>query len=127
MKKGKNLEKVFVKILKNKGQALVEFAMILPILIMILFIVIDFASIFYNKNHLEGVLNDVVVMVENGISNTKITEKIDNKNITYEISRTNDGFVTIKLEQKINFITPFSNLFFKEDYKINTKRVIIYE
>ena len=127
MKKEKNLGKVFVKILKNKGQALVEFAMILPILIMILFVVIDFASIFYNKNHLEGVLNDVVLMVENDVSKATIEEKIDNKNITYEISRTNDGFVTIKLEQKINFITPFSNLFFKEDYKINTKRVIIYE
>lgn len=120
-------EKVIVKILKkNNGQALVEFVILLPIIVFILFIVIDFASVYYKKNHLEGILDDVVVMVENDIPKEKILEKIDDKTIDYTI--TVDGnLATINLEQMIEFNTPFSNTIFDEGFKINTKRVILYE
>lgn len=122
----KNLEKGTAKILKNKGQALVEFVLLLPILILVLFIIIDFANIFYNKNHLEGILNDVVTMVENNYSKKEIEKVIANKNIIYIIS-IEDNYATIKLEEKINFITPFSNKIFNDNYKITTQRVILYE
>ena len=116
-----------MKILKkNNGQALVEFVILLPIIVFILFIVIDFASVYYKKNHLEGILDDVVVMVENDIPKEKILEKIDDKTIDYTI--TVDGnLATINLEQMIEFNTPFSNTIFDEGFKINTKRVILYE
>ena len=46
IKKVLKLEKVIALRKNNKGQALVEFVIILPIIIMILFIVIDFAFVF---------------------------------------------------------------------------------
>ena len=108
----------------NSAQALVEFVLLLPIIIMILLVVIDFASIFYNRNHLEGVLNDVVAAYSSDITKSELTKIIDNPHITYTISK--DGDLTIiKLEQSINLITPFSNVFFKDPYIITTKRTIL--
>lgn len=109
----------------NKAQALVEFVLLLPVIIMVLFIVIDFASVFYKKNHLEGILDDVVVMVENGFTKEEIVKSIDDPSINYTI-KIGEKTATITLEQKIDFITPFSGSVFKNNFKINTKRVILY-
>ncbi len=115
-----------MKIKNNKGQALIEFVLLLPVIVFILFIVIDFASVFYKKNHLEGVLDDVVAMVENNKSNEEIINTIDDSSINYKISI--DGNVaTIELEQNIDFNTPFSDTIFKDGFIINTKRVVLYE
>ena len=51
-----------------------EFVILLPIIIMILFIVIDFAFIFYNKNSLEGVMEEVSLYQQNGKSYDEIKE-----------------------------------------------------
>ena len=40
--------------MNRKGQALVEFVLILPIFIMILFSIVDFGMIFNKKNELEN-------------------------------------------------------------------------
>ena len=74
---------VLIQMRRNsKGQALVEFVIILPIILMILFIIIDFSNIFYQKNHLESTLNDVVEYKENGKSNSYIKDKINDSSIS---------------------------------------------
>ncbi|MDD5979950.1 MAG: TadE/TadG family type IV pilus assembly protein [bacterium] len=126
MKKGKKLVKDTAKILNKKGQALVEFVILLPIIFIIIFAIIDVSLVFYNKNHLEGVLDDVVTMTSNGKSEEEIKTAIDNKDITYTIVA--DGtYATISLKQKIYFTTPISYSFFKDGLEIETKRVILYE
>ena len=45
--------------MNKKGQALVEFVLILPVLIFILLLVIDMGRLMIMKNHLETVLNQV--------------------------------------------------------------------
>ena len=45
--------------MNRKGQALVEFVLVLPILIFILLLVIDMGRLMIMKNHLETVLNSV--------------------------------------------------------------------
>ena len=126
MKKGKKLVKDTAKILNKKGQALVEFVILLPIIFIIIFAIIDVSLVFYNKNHLEGVLDDVVTMTSNGKSEEEIKNAIDNKDITHTIVA--DGtYATISLKQKIYFTTPISYSFFKDGLEIETKRVILYE
>jgi len=126
MKKVKKLVKDTVKISNKKGQALVEFVILLPVIFLIAFTIFDVSSIFYNKNRLEGILNDVVVMVENKKTNEEIINVIDNKDITYNVSY--DGiYATISLKQKVNFTTPITYSLFKNGFKIETKRVILYE
>lgn len=45
--------------MNKKGQALVEFVLILPILIFILLAFIDIARLMVMKNHLESVLGEI--------------------------------------------------------------------
>lgn len=122
----KRLGKVIVLIKKNKkGQALVEFVLLLPVIVFVLFIVFDFASVFYKKNHLEGIIDDVVMMFENDSTINQIENYLDdNINYTYKIE---NNTATIKLEEAIDFVTPFADVFFKDGFKISTKRVILYE
>ena len=53
--------------MNRKGQALVEFVLILPIFIMILFSIVDFGMIFNKKNELENISVDVVNMLNKDI------------------------------------------------------------
>lgn len=45
--------------MNRKGQALVEFVLVLPILIFILLLVVDFGRLMIMKNHLESILSTV--------------------------------------------------------------------
>ena len=109
----------------NKGQALVEFVIILPVILMILFVIIDFSNIFYQKNHLENIVSDVANLKENGKSNKYIEKSIsDNVKITY---KQKDNTLLINVSKDIKLITPFSSIFFENPYEIKTERTIIYE
>lgn len=118
---------VLIQMKRNsKGQALVEFVIILPIILMILFIIIDFSNIFYQKNHLESTLNDVVEYKENGKSNSYIKDKVNDSGISISYKKIDDS-LDIKITKKVNLITPFSSLFFDNPFVIKTERMILYE
>ena len=109
----------------SKGQALVEFVIILPIIIMILFVVIDFAFVFYNKNSLEGVMDNVSIYQQNGKSYDEINKLLYYYNFikyNYQVYK-----LEIVLTKKVNLITPFASSFFENPYKITTKRVLFNE
>lgn len=109
----------------SNGQALVEFVIIMPILIMIIFIIIDFSNIFYQKNHLEGVISDVVSLKENGKSDGYIENSVsDDVNISY---KKKSDILVINVSKDVKLVTPFSSLFFDNPYNIETERTIIYE
>lgn len=110
---------------KNKGQALVEFVIILPIIMMIIFVIIDFSNIFYQKNMLENVTNDIVTYKENKKSDNEISKVIDESiKVTYTQKGEN---LTIKVSKDVNLVTPFSSMFFDNPYTISTERTILYE
>lgn len=118
---------VLIQMKRNRrGQALVEFVIILPIILMILFIIIDFSNIFYQKNHLESTLNDVVEYKENGKSDSYIKDKVNDSSISISYKRVDDS-LDIKVTKKVNLITPFSSLFFDNPFVIKTERMILYE
>ena len=110
----------------NKGQALVEFVIILPIIMMVLFIVIDFSNIFYQKNHLEGTINEVVELKENRQSDKEIKNIVSDKDTEIHYEKNGDK-LKIKINKKVNLITPFSNLFFDNPFTIKSERTILYE
>lgn len=114
-----------LKIMNKKGQALVEFVIILPIIMMIIFVIIDFSNIFYQKNHLESITNDIVSFKENGKSDSYIKNNtLDDIKISYK--QDGDSLI-IKTSKDITLVTPFSSLFFNNPYTIKTERVILYE
>ena len=109
--------------MNRKGQALIEFVLILPVLIFILFAVIDFGMIFSTKNTVENDSLDIVSLFKNGTSIDEI-RKIYSEN---DIRISNDGeYYVFKITTSINLITPGLNKILGDPYIINVERIIPY-
>ena len=100
--------------LNKRGQALVEFILILPVFLMILFVIVDFGMIFNAKSSLENDTSDIVLMVENG-DDISIKKSDDNK------------YYNIYVKSYVDIVTPGMNLILDDPYAIYTERVIPYE
>lgn len=101
--------------MNKKGQALIEFVLVLPILIFILLFIVDISKIMIMKNHLETVLNSVSI---------DDLEVYDNEYDIKLIKNINGNKVEIKLESCINVITPGLNKILGDPACTNTSKVI---
>lgn len=116
----------------KKGQALIEFVLILPILIMIIFCIIDFGRIIIARNQLENRLNDIVIFLDNEKSSdiSKVEELVNkdsDNNVVVSLSYGTDSYLTIKVETEVDIITPGLNLILGTRYKASSERVIVYD
>lgn len=107
--------------MNRKGQALVEFVLILPIFILILFAVIDFGMILNKKNELENNSVDIVDMLKSGIS----VEEIQNTYPNIELSiKKEEKYTNIRISEKVKIITPGLNRVLGNPYIVNIERNI---
>ena len=107
--------------MNRKGQALVEFVLILPIFLLILFAIVDFGMILSKKNELENISVDVVSMIKNN-------DSIDDIKIHYpdiEIDINNDNrYTTIKIYESMDIMTPGLNIILGDPYLVEVERTI---
>ena len=108
--------------MNRKGQALVEFVLILPVFILILFTIVDFGNILSNKSKLEYVSSDVVDMYKNGSDINAI--KNDFSDVEIEISKYRDKYTKIVIKKKVNIITPGLNRIIGNKYLIEVERIV---
>ena len=108
----------------NKGQALVEFILILPVILAILLVIIDLGRIFNEKNTLENTSIDIIELYKNGKSIDEIKNKYNDISITTNIE---DNYLTLKLKKEIEIITPGLNIVLDNPYIIEVERVVYYE
>ena len=107
--------------MNRKGQALVEFVLILPIFILILFAVIDFGMILNKKNELENNSVDIVDMLKSGIS----VEEIQNTYPNTELSiKKEEKYTNVRISEKVKIITPGLNRVLGNPYIVNIERNI---
>lgn len=109
--------------MNNKGQALVEFVLILPVLIFILFAVIDFGVIFYSKNNLENDSLDIINLYKNGTDINEIKRIYSDNDIDISID---DEYYRFTISTSVNLITPGFNRIFGDPYIIDVERVLPY-
>lgn len=107
--------------MNRKGQALVEFVLILPIFLLILFAVVDFGMILSKKNELENVSVDVVSMIKNNDDIEDI--KMLYPDLTIDIS-SDSKYTTVKIYKNIDIMTPGLNLVLGDPYEIVVERTI---
>lgn len=120
--------------MKNqKAQALIEFVLILPVLIMFLFSIIDFGTIFIRKSELENKINDAYEAAKSSTDVSTLYSNIDsaiNKDSNkYSLELTFDNesdYMNIKLISEVKTITPGLNLIIGYPYKVTVERVIKY-
>lgn len=114
--------------MRNKGQALVEFVIILPIFIFLLFAIIDIGKMLYLKNQLEGEMNTIVEAYQLSKSRDSLDEilKKNQKDAVLEIQE-DSTYLTFVIQEEMDLITPGLNLIFKTPYFVSVERSIPYE
>lgn len=109
--------------MNSKGQALIEFVLILPVFLFILFAIIDFGIIFSTKSNLENDSTDIVSLYKNGTSLDELKSKYSDNDINIF---NDDSYYTISISTSINLITPGFNRIFGDPYVIKVERVVPY-
>lgn len=107
--------------MNRKGQALVEFIIILPVIIYIIMFIVDFMVIFQTKNRLEHEMNEVVTLYKDNRLN-------DINDLTNNFKyRIDNKYVYLTISEEYKTITPGLNLVLGNPYQIINERVIINE
>ena len=110
--------------MNKKGQALVEFVLILPVFIFLLFAIYDFGMIFTTKNKVENATSDIISFYMEGKTETEI-------NLLYPdlvISFTDDeDYTKIMVKDNVKLVTPGFNRIFGNPYQVMVERYIPYE
>jgi len=108
----------------KRGQALIEFVIILPVLLLIIFAFIDLGRIILCKSHLESVMGDVITLYkENGNVNEFLLD--DEYKISYQIE--DNDYRKIILTSKLELITPGLKRILSNPYEVKVERSILYE
>lgn len=105
---------------KKRGQALVEFIIILPVAVMLVLMIVDFGRIMYFKTTLESTVSDAIILYNKGNNLDEIKEKLDNQDI--EISSNK-----LSAKKSIDIVAPGLNLLFDNPYTIVASRVLNYD
>ena len=107
--------------MNRKGQALVEFVLILPIFILMLFAIVDFGMILSKKNELENISVDVTAMIKN-------SDNIDDiKNLYPKVKiniSSDDKYNKIIISDDVDIMTPGLNRILGNPYNIKVERTI---
>jgi len=108
--------------MKNmRGQALVEFILVLPILLLVLISTVDFGNILLKKYSLENDLDIVSNMYKQNDTN-ELNNYLNENDIRIDYKREND-FLTITLYKNIDIISPLLIPILGERYEISTNGV----
>ena len=108
--------------MNKKGQALVEFILILPVLLLILMAMIDIGNIFLTKYTLNNDLDTVTNLYQN--SDLKnLGTYLANENLTLD-DKTQNGMTTLTIKKHIEINAPILSSILGENYEVTSSKVI---
>ena len=108
--------------MNRKGQALVEFVLILPVFLMILFTIVDFGNLLQSKTELQNQSVDIIRMIQNGDDVQKVSARYSN--IEIEVQSYQEDYQKVILVEQIDLITPFLDRILGDPCMIQVERVI---
>ena len=98
--------------MNKKGQALIEFIIILPIFIMLMLAVFDYVRIYSEKSNLESVIEDVI-----------LSNELNDDNITV-LKETDEDKTKYTLNKSIDIYSPIISVIIGNKYVVSVSRVI---
>lgn len=110
--------------MNNRGQALIEFVLILPISIMLLFAIIDFGLIFSNKCKLENDSSDIIEFIKNDTDINSIKELYKDIDISVNEETT---YLDITITKKVKIFNFGLERIISNPYQIKVERYIPHE
>lgn len=108
--------------MNKKGQALVEFILIIPVFLLFIVGIIDMGNLIYQKYKLEDNLDYVVELYRNE-KNLKLDDYIKEINVNLDINKSSN-YTTIKLSKNIKMTTPILKDIMGKIQTIETERTI---
>jgi Flp pilus assembly protein TadG len=123
----------------EKGQSLVEFALLLPVLLLLIVGIFDFGRVLYSYSHLHMATQETVRLGALGKSDEEIRSFAHNyihigdpDDLVISISptegeRESGDYVTVELEYPIELITPFLSSILPSPVVIETDSTIRVE
>ena len=105
----------------NKGQALVEFILILPFFLLIVITMFDLANIILKKYSLENSL-DVISRMYKEDDQVTLSSYIDENNIRVTYDRDNE-YITINVYKDVDVISPILSTVMGNPYEIKVSGV----
>jgi len=106
----------------NRGQALIEFILIIPVLAIFILGIFDLGNVIYKKYQLENDLDYIIDLYEDN-KMSEINSYIQNENIMMNDSKSLE-YTTITLTKNISFVTPGASKIFGSIYTVSTSRTI---
>lgn len=106
----------------NKGQALVEFIIVLPIFLLLIISVIDFGNIIFKKYSLENDLDTITDMYSKG-DYINIDSYVSKRNIKISYEEEME-FININLSKNVKVASPMLNLVLGKTYEITTSKSV---
>ena len=111
--------------MNKQGQALVEFILILPVLLLIVLATIDIGNIFLNKYDLNNDLEIVTDLYKNN-DPKNLGVYLANKNLSLS-DESNNGMITLTLKKNIQIQDPILIKILGKNYEIKTAKTIYGE
>ncbi len=108
--------------MNKKGQALVEFILILPVILIVFMALVDVGGIFMQKIDLNNSMETVTDLYQNN-NKKELMAYVAKENLTYDESVTDDT-VKITLKKSISVSAPILSNVLGKNYKIETSKVI---
>ena len=115
--------------LKNNGQALIEFVLILPVFLLILFALIDFGRLFYEKIELENRFQTSIEVYQKEKNYDKALSVLNEgqgKEATLEAKQV-DSYIELETSISFSFLTPGLSTVLGNPYLIKIERTIPYD
>ena len=123
----------------ERGQSLIEFALILPILILLVSGIFDFGRVLYTQMNLQLITQEAVRLGGVGKKDAEISQFAKNQfkmgnpaSLQINVSprdtlRKSGDYVTVTLRYPINYITPLISLLFSSPYTVVTSSTVRVE
>lgn len=109
----------------NRGQALVEFLLVIPVFMFILLGIIDVGNIIISKYKLENNLSTVVELYQNN-QITELSNYVSQNDIVINYEK-NEKYIEIILSDNVSIKTPGLNNILGKSMLIETSRTIYNE
>ncbi len=109
----------------NKGQALIEFVILIPVFMMLVLGMLDLGNIIYRKYQLSNDLDYISdLYIENKID--EINSYINDKGIKYQVEDKNTK-ARVLVSDNVKIITPGLNVVLGKSYTVSAERMIYHE
>lgn len=110
---------------KTSGQALIEFILILPVFLLLVFGSIEFGKIIYEKYQLQNDL-DTVKMLYTQKRTQELEQYLQNKNLIISYEQKGD-YTILTITKMIKVITPGLNQILKSPYPVKESVTLLNE